>query len=75
MENREINTHNNNYWYNTKPYYMQEMHHKNSVSVCCGIWNELIGPVFYEGTLTATKCIELILNGTIIDILEVTSLY
>ena len=65
-ENGEINIHNDHYWNNTKPYYVQEMHpqEKYSVSVWCGISNgQFIGPMFYEETLTATKYITLILHG------------
>lgn len=76
-ENGSINIHNDHYWNNTKPFYVQEIHHqrKFSVSVWCGIWNgQLIGPVFYDGTLTGTKYLQLILNGVVTDILETTPL-
>lgn len=76
-ENGHINAHNDHYWNDTKPSFVQEIHHqrKFSVSVWCGIWNgKLIGPVFYEGTLTAIKYLQLILNGIVTDTLETTPL-
>ena len=58
-------------------HYLQEMHLQNKfpVSMWCGIWNgQLIGPVFYEETLTATKYIENILNGIETVVLETSPL-
>ena len=60
-----ISTHNDHYWSNTNPYFVHEIHHqrKFSDSVWCGIWNgKLIGPVFYDRTLSGLKYVQLILN-------------
>ena len=46
---------------------------KKSFQCPCGV-GQLIGTVFYEGTLTTTKYIELILNGVVTDVLEMTLL-
>ena len=73
MEDGAINTQDNHYWSNTDSYFVREIHHqrKFSASVWCGILNEkLIGPIFYDGTLTCFKCVQLIYYCKVTDLME-----
>lgn len=56
----------------TNPSWHQEVRHQVrwSLNVWCGIWNNhLIGPVFYDGTLTGQKYLEL-LQTTVTSFLD-----
>ncbi|GBL90494.1 hypothetical protein AVEN_179419-1 [Araneus ventricosus] len=59
-------------WSLENPRYAVEVRHQLrwSINVWCGIFNDrLIGPVFYEGTLTGQRYLEL-LQDVITDFVE-----
>lgn len=56
-----VNRHNCHYWSPENPYWIRETHFQQvwGVNVWCGIFNgRLIGPYFYEGTLTGERYLE-----------------
>lgn len=58
-----FNRHNDHYWGIQNPSWGPAVRHQKrwSVNVWCGIWrNRLVGPVFYEGTLTGRRYLELL---------------
>ena len=74
-EDGAINSRNDHYWNNTNPFFVREIHHQQrfSVSVWCGIWNNvLVGPVFYQGTLTGDRYHDLILKVAVENFMENT---
>ncbi|GBM12672.1 hypothetical protein AVEN_46157-1 [Araneus ventricosus] len=59
-------------WSLVNPRYAVELRHQLrwSINIWCGIFNDrLTGPVFYEGTLTGQRCLEL-LQDVIADFVE-----
>lgn len=56
--NGVVNRHNSNYWSPVNPHWVMETRFQNiwSVNVWCGLFNgRIIGPYFYEGTLTGER--------------------
>jgi len=70
--NGVVNTHNLHYWATTNPHWLRETTHQDNwrINVWCGLYNQqLIGPVFYGGTLTGERY-DILLNTTINDFVE-----
>ena len=67
-----VNRHNSHYWALENPSWGDSVRHQLrwSINVWCGIWkNRLVGPVFYEGTLTGQRYLQL-LQDNIPEFLE-----
>ncbi|XP_008181048.1 uncharacterized protein LOC100570008, partial [Acyrthosiphon pisum] len=65
MTNGILNRHNAHYWTDENPHWMRESKFQtfHGVNVWCGIiGDQLIGPYFYSGTLTAQKYLEFLQN-------------
>lgn len=63
-----VNTQNMHYWSDTNPFWLRADHHQRqwSVNVWCGLYGQqLIGPVFFQGTLTAARYTEMILKNVV----------
>ena len=66
------------YWSNTNPHWITEIDHNNKahLNVWAGILhNQIIGPIFYEGTLTGAKYLSLLQNeiGPLVEDLNTNS--
>jgi hypothetical protein len=63
-----VNKHNVHYWADINPRWLQETAHQVNwrVNVWCGLFNsKIVGPIFYDGTLTGNRFEQLILNGIV----------
>lgn len=63
--NGMVNRHNAHYWNDTNPFWTRETKSQVrwSINVWCGILNNtLIGPYFYEGTLTGVRYLDFLEN-------------
>lgn len=62
----KVNLHNSHYWSETNPHWQREVNYQNrwTVNVWCGILNgKIIGPFFFEGTLTGEKYLEFLTDN------------
>lgn len=59
--NGVINRHNSHYWASENPHWVRETHFQTvwGINVWCGLFNgRIIGPYFFEGTLTGERYLE-----------------
>lgn len=71
--NSQVNLHNAHYWSDSNPYWVLQTQHQYqwSFSVWCGLFDgSLIGPVFFDQTLTADRYTNDILRGPVDDFLS-----
>ncbi|XP_064469895.1 uncharacterized protein LOC135384630 [Ornithodoros turicata] len=64
----QVNLHNTHYWSTTNPHWLRQSHqqYKWSLNVWCVICDgTLIGPVFPDGTLTADRYLNEVLQGPV----------
>lgn len=70
--NAQVNIHNAHYWSDKNPHWVWQARHQYqwSFNVWCGIYDgTIIGPVFFDGTLTGERYVNDILNGPLQDFL------
>lgn len=70
--NGTVNRHNCHYWSAENPGWVREAHFQNvwGTNVWCGLFNgHLIGPYFYDGTLTGDSYLDF-LGNSLLDLLE-----
>lgn len=70
--NGQLNLHNCHYWSDENPHWMRQVDHQNvwSLNVWCGVLGErIIGPFFFEGTLTGEKYLDF-LRDSFSELLE-----
>ena len=63
--NGAVNRHNCHYWSSNNPHWMKETHFQQiwGVNVWCGLYNgRVIGPYFYQGTLTGANYLNFLQN-------------
>ena len=68
-----VNIHNAHYWSPVNPHWLREARHQErwSVNVWCGVYNDtVVGPIFYDGALTARRYLELILQQVVTQFTE-----
>lgn len=60
-----VNRHNSHYWSTENPHWVRETHFQNiwGINVWCGLFNgRIIGPYFYEGTLTGERYLRFLIE-------------
>lgn len=68
-----VNKHNLHYWANENPRWLREARHQQNwrINVWCGLYNgSIVGPYFYEGTLTAQRYTEEILDIVVTEFID-----
>lgn len=68
--NGNVNVHNAHYWSDSNPHWLRQHNHQVrwSVNVWCGMFRDrIVGPFFFEGTLTAQSYTANILDGAVSD--------
>lgn len=66
--NGQVNLHNAHYWSDSNPHWVKRTRHQYqwSINVWCGIYaGGIIGPIFFDQTLTGQRYVDEILEGTV----------